>query len=220
MSGGPVRVAALAAAALAVIPARARAEDRPAAPPAPAPAAPEPPPDPAVVEAGDANLESIAPRQGFMFTFALGGALSLGFGMDNATARGGAFTARLAHVANARTVLAVEIVGAGLFFSVSGNLYRTDVTNFLVSGQYYMNPALWLRFGGGLGRYTGEELRMGDFILRERFRYAGPAGSAGAGVDIIRLKRLRASFELCTTAMINRDGVLSSSGILFGLTID
>jgi hypothetical protein len=203
MSRAPGCLAALAAAMLA--PSAARADDKP---------------DPAAIEAGDANLEPLALREGLIFPLGLGGALSVGIGMDGATGQGGAGTLRLAHVANARSTIAVEIVGSALFFNVSGHLYRTDVTNFLVAGQYYLNAALWLRGGIGLGRYGGPELRMENFILRDRFRYAGPAGSAGAGVDLVRLKRFRASVEFCSTAMINRDGVLSSSGFLLGLSID
>ena len=202
---------ALVAAVLASPP--ARAEDRPAA-------AREPAPDPAALEAGDANLESIALRKGFIFTLALGGSLSVGLGMDNATGQGGALTLRLARVANARTVFATELVGSALFFSVNGSLYQTNATSFLIAGQYYLNPALWIRGAAGLGRYAGGELRMGDAIFRERFRLLGPAGSAGAGIDIVRLKRLRASVEFCSTAMFNRDGVLSSNGFLVGLSID
>lgn len=203
MTRAPACAAALAAVMLA--PAAARADDKP---------------DPAAVEAGDANLESRALRKGMIFTLGLGGALSVGIGMTGATGQGGAGTLRLAHVANARTMLAVEVVGSALFFNVSEKLYRTDVTNFLISGQYYLNAALWLRGGLGFGRYGGPELRMGDFIARERFRYAGPAGSVGGGVDVVRLKRFRASVEFCSTAMLNRDGVLSSNGFLFGLSID
>jgi hypothetical protein len=213
-----VLIGAIAAAALASTAARAGAETAAAA--GAAALAPEPAPDPAVAEAGDANLESIASRKGFIFTAALGGALSIGIHMDNATARGGAITLRLAHVANARAVFATEFVASALFFSVSGHLYQTNVTNFLIAAQYYVNQALWFRGAVGLGRYGGEQLRMGDFILHERFRYAGPAGSAGAGIDIIRLKRLRAGVEFTSTAMVNRDGVLSSNGLLFGLSID
>ncbi len=201
---------ALAAALLA--PASARAEDR-AAP------APEPPPDPAAVEAGDANLEPVE-RRGMIFTFALGGGLSIGLGMANATGQGGAASLRLGHVANARTVVAAEFVGSALFFGVNGELYRTDVQNFLISGQFYVGPALWVRAGVGFGRYAGNELRMGEAIFRERFRLAGPAGSAGAGVDVVRLRRVRASLEFCSTAMINRDGVMSSNAFLIGLSVD
>jgi hypothetical protein len=213
-------IGAIAAAAVASVAARARAEAAAGAGAGAAAPAPEPAPDPAVAEAGDANLESIAPRKDFIVTAAIGGALSIGIHMDNATARGGAVTLRLAHVANARAVFATEIVASALFFSVSGHLYQTNVTNFLVAAQYYINQALWLRGAIGLGRYGGDQLRMGDFILHERFRYAGPAGSAGAGIDIIRLKRLRAGVEFTSTAMVNRDGVLSSNGLLFGLSID
>ena len=201
----------LVAAVLASAP--ARAEDRPAP-------AREPAPDPAAVEAGDANLESIALRRGFIFTFAFGGSISVGLGMDGATGSGGAGTLRLAHVASSRAVFATEIVGSVQLFDESGTLYRTDLTSFLIAGQYYLNPALWVRAAAGLGRYAGNELRMGDFILRERVRLAGPAGSAGAGVDLIRLKRFRTSLEFSSTAMLNRDGVLSSNAFLIGLSID
>jgi hypothetical protein len=226
VSGAPARSWLLVAAALAALPARARAEDRPS-PAAPAARiaatsapAPEPPPDPAAVEAGDANLEPTSPRKGVSFTAAFGGAASIGFGMANATGRGGAATLRLAHVANARSLVAVEVVISALFFSVSGQLYQTSATNFLVAGQHYLNPALWVRGAVGFGRYGGEQLRIGEAIFRERFRYAGPAGSAGAGVDVFRLGRFRGSVEVSSTAMINRDGVLSSNSLLFGLTLD
>ncbi|HWO20412.1 MAG TPA: hypothetical protein VNO30_16700 [Kofleriaceae bacterium] len=222
----------IAAALLA--PAVARAGDAPAAAAAaaapavkkvkPLPPPPPSPPDPSAVEAADdANLESTALRRGLIVTLGIGGALSIGLGMENATGTGGAGTLRVAHVANARAVFAAEIVGSALFFKIKAledRLYRTDVQNFLLSGQYYVNPALWLRAGLGLGRYHGDEVRMETIVVRERLRLIGPAGSVGAGVDLIRLKRFRASLEICSTAMINREGILSSNGFLFGFSID
>jgi hypothetical protein len=148
--------------------------------------------------------------------------------MKNATGRGGAGTLRLAHVASPRTVLAVEIVGSALFFDVSDKLYRTDAQSFLLAGQYYVNPALWIRGAVGIGRYAGEELRievmiedrLEEKIFRDRVRLAGPAASAGAGVDVLRFKRFRASLEFCSTAMLNREGILSSNAFLIGLSLD
>lgn len=240
MTAGALAAGALAALLLA--PGSARAEtvasveppaSEPAAKPALAPAptpAPrlEPKPDPAALDVGEANLESLATRKGLIFTLALGGSVSVGLGMKNATARGGAFTLRIAHVASPRTVLAVEIVGSALFFSVSKASYRTDAQSFMVAGQLYVNPALWLRGAVGIGRYAGEELKLdvmvGDQleekVFRDRVRLAGPAGSAGAGIDVLRYKRLRASLEVCSTAMLNRDGILSSNAFLIGLSLD
>lgn len=201
---------ALAAALLAPAPARAGDRTDPA---------PDPPPDPAVVEAGEANLEPIE-RRGVVFTVALGGGLSVGLGMDNATGQGGAGTLRLGHLANARTIVAVELLAGALIFGVNGELYRTDVQHLLISGQRYISPALWVRAGVGLGRYAGNELRMGDAIFRERFRLAGPAGSAGAGVDVLRFRRVRGSLEVCSTVMINGEGVMASNAFLLGLSFD
>lgn len=233
----PVRagVLALSAFALAFAPARAAADTpAPTAPAAPAPAAPkpaapkpasEPPPDSSAVEAGDANLESIAPRKGVIFTFGIGGSLSVGFGIDNATGRGGAAALRLAHVASPRSTVTVEILFGALFFNISdadmkNHLYRTDAANFLVGTQYYVNRGLWLHAALGYGRYAGDALVLNDLVVRERFRLGGPSGSAGAGIDVIRLRRFRASVEFASTAMLNRDGILSSNSFLFGLTID
>jgi hypothetical protein len=202
------------AAPAATATATAAAAAAPAAAPAPAP------PDPAALEAGEANLESTALRRDVILTLGLGGAFSIGLGMDNATGSGGALTLRLAHVANARAVFSAELVGSALFFKVLDSLYQTNVQSFLLSGQYYVNEALWLRAGLGLGRYGADDHRVGELVVRERFRLAGPAGSAGAGVDIVRLKRFRASLELCSTAMLNSKGVLLSNAILLGFSVD
>lgn len=184
----------------------------------------EPAPDPAVAAAGEANLESTAPRRGIMVTLATGGAVSVGLGMKNATAQGGAATLRLGQVATPRTVIGIELVLAALFFDVEpgdgGSLYRTDAGNLLVSAQYYVNPALWIRGAVGVGRYSGDERIIDDLIVRRRIRLLGPSGSVGAGIDVVRLKRFRASFEVSSTAMVNRDGVLSSNALLLGLTVD
>jgi hypothetical protein len=224
------RAAPAALLALVLAPALARA-DEPAgalasasASASAASAAPaEPKPDPAALEAGDANLESTALRQGIVVTLGIGGGLSIGLGMDNATGRGGAGTLRIAHVANRRTMVAIELVGSALFFTVKeSTLYRTDAANVLLSAQYYVNPALWLRAGAGWGRYAGnrfvDEATMLE--LRKRIRLAGPAASVGAGIDIVRLKRFRAGLEVSSTAMINRDGILSSNSFLFAFSID
>ncbi len=205
---------ALAAALLAPAPARAGDRAAPAADPPP-----DPQPDPAAVEAGEANLEPIE-RRGIVFTVALGGGLSIGLGMDNATGEGGAGTLRLGHVANARTIVTAELLVSALIFGVNGELYRTDVQNLLISGQRYIGPALWVRTGVGFGRYAGNELRMGDAIFRERFRIVGPVGSVGAGVDVLRFRRVRASVELCSTAMLNGEGVMVSNAFLLGLSFD
>ena len=62
-------------------------------------------PDPAAVNAGEANLEPIAQRQGLAFTLAIGGAVTLGFGINDSTGTGGSGVLRLAHVATPRSLI-------------------------------------------------------------------------------------------------------------------
>jgi hypothetical protein len=209
---------------LAATAAPARAE----APPSTIPAKP----DQSAIDAGEANLASIAVRKGLVFTFALGGAITLGFGrdddvatVDNATGRGGAVTLRLAHVATPRTLVTVEVTGGTLFYSISAGdmkrTYRTEFQNFLVGGQFYVKPAIWIRGGLGFGRQNGEDLDLeGTPNARKRFRLPGPAGWVGVGIDLLRRKWFRMSAEVTSTASINREGVLSSSGFLIGFSVD
>lgn len=224
------RHAAVALATLATLAAGAGGDARAQpAPPAAEEGAGDPAIDPAALDAGEANLESTADRQGMIFTSALGAAFSVGIGMPNATGQGGAITLRMGRVASPRSVVGVELVGNALFADVdgseAGSLYRTDATNLLVFGQYYAKRALWLRLGLGAGRYAGERYAvtgpdMSEILVRPRRRLAGPAGSLGAGVDVLRVKRFRMSLEFSATSLLNRDGVVLSNAFLLGLTYD
>jgi len=191
----------------------------------------EPKPDPAV-QAGEANLESTAQRKGLVFTFGVGGGITLGFGVNDSTGTGGAAVLRLAHVATPRALVTLEIAGSGLLHQVQEGMapndvtktYVNQVTNFLVGGQFYANPALWFRIAGGFGRYLGDEVllesRPGTPQRRGDLKLAGPAGSVGAGVDFVRLKRVRLGAEIMATGMINREGLLSSGGFMFAISVD
>jgi hypothetical protein len=192
----------------------------------------EPKPDPAAVQAGEANLESQAARKGLAVTLAAGGGITLGFGVRDSTGTGGAGVLRLAHVATPRTSVLLEFVGSGLLHQVQEGMgpgsetktYVNQVTNFLIGAQIYANPALWFRVAGGFGRYFGDhvtlESKPGQPRMIGDIRLAGPAFSAGAGVDFVRLKRVRLGVEILATGMLNREGLLSSGGFLFGITVD
>ena len=197
-----------------------------------APALADDKPDPAAVNAGEANLESTAQRQGIAVTLGVGGGVTLGFGVNDSTGTGGAGVLRIAHVATPRSLVTLELVAGGLLHQVQEGMgpdaetktYVNQVSNFLVGGQFYANPALWFRIAGGFGRYFGDHVtleakpgqprRVGDIHL------AGPAFSGGAGVDFVRLKRVRIGAEIVMTGMINREGLLSSGGFLVGVTVD
>ncbi len=196
---------------------------------------PEPPPtkpDPAATRAGEANLESTTARSGIVVTLAVGGALTLGFGINDSTGSGGAGTFRIARVATPDTLITLEILGSALFHQVRSGMgvdaetttYTNQVSSFLVGAQHYVNAGLWLRLGLGFGRYLGDEVLLdappGEPMQRGDVRRAGPAGSVGAGLDVLRLKRFRLSAEICSTGMLTRDGLLSSSGFLIGFSVD
>jgi len=193
-----------------------------AAPPAAtAPAAAHTDPDPAVVEASDANLESIEDRRGLTFAGAIGGGLTIGFGIKDSVGRGGSVSLRLGQVATRRTVITFELgVTAVLHKQAMNSSTATNTnTNLLAGAQYWVNPSLWLRFGGGLGVYQGRQVvlstgKPGDLTL------AGPAALAGVGIDLLRFKWAVLDLEVATSMMINSEGLLVASGANLGLAFD
>lgn len=178
-------------------------------------------PDPAVEEAADANLESTEDRRGLTFAGSIGGGLMLGFGIKDSVGRGGSVSLRLGHVATRRTVITFELgLTAVLHKPAMQNATETNTnTNLLAGALHYVNPSLWLRFGGGLGVYTGRQVTLSTGQLGT-VTLAGPAVLGGVGVDLARFKSVVLDLEVETSAMINSDGVLMASGAHLGLSFD
>lgn len=185
--------------------------------PSAAPAAP----DPAVEDAADANLESTEDRSGLTFAGSFGGGLMLGFGIKDSVGRGGSVSLRLGHVATKRTVITFELgLTAALHKPAMQTKTKTNTnTNLLAGALHYVNPSLWLRFGGGLGVYTGRQVALSTGQLGN-VDLVGPAMLGGVGVDLARFKSVVLDLEIETSAMINNDGVLMASGAHIGLSFD
>jgi hypothetical protein len=217
------RLAVVAGVAAATL---AHAEPKPpSATPAAAPAAAGPAveePDPAVEDAADANLESTANRRGLTFAASVGGGLTVGFGIDGSTGRGGSFDLRLGHVATPRTLITFE-VGASIALHGVKNMmmsaiYTNTDTNLLAGAQYYVNQSLWLRFAGGIGGYQASHVRLSDGSLGD-VQQVGPAVLGGIGLDVARFKWAVFGVEIGTSAMIHK-GVLIASDLRVGVAFD
>lgn len=179
-----------------------------------------PPPDPAVATAGDANLESTDRRQGRNVALALGGGLTVGFGLEDTVGNGGALSLRLGQAATPHTVLTAELAVVVLLHKVSETqLERNEDTNLLVGAQHYVNGTLWVRGALGLGVFRGRSIGDGMGGLRD-VTLPGPAWLIGAGLDMVRTRRLSFGVELMTIAQLNREGLLSSSGLLLDLVVE
>ena len=173
--------------------------------------------EPAVQRAGEANLESLAPRQGVQLSGVLGGAMTLGFRMKDATGTGGAVSLRIGEPMTPSWVLSVEVFGAGQLHR-SVDMKTTNIDNFtgaLIGAQYYPNDSFFVRVGTGVGTYMQTDAARDNM----NHKYAGPAFVFGAGLELIRLKHLVFDFEIFSTSMITRDGVLATSALGIGGTI-
>jgi hypothetical protein len=179
--------------------------------------------DSAAQEAADANLEPPTDRSEIIPSFGFGGGFTVGFGVKDSVGTGGAAVLRLAHVASRRALVHMELVGAALFSSieVEGGMrfnYRTDSTEVLAGGQYYVAPALWLRMAAGTGSFHSAGYSDGTRTVGER-RIYGLAGSVGAGVDALAVRHIHAGLELMSTSLLTRDGVVTASALLVSLSL-
>lgn len=183
------------------------------------PTAPEPPPDPAVAAASEANLESRSWRDNIIVTFGVGASFTLGFGIEDAVGRGGSTTLRIGKVASPSWLVTLEVSTYALLHSFSNKLYTNTEATLLVGGQYYVRPKLWLRIAGGVGFYRGEMVAL-ETGGRGDQRLAGLASTVGGGLDLKRWGRFGFGLELASTALLTRDGLLSSNGMLLTAVID
>jgi hypothetical protein len=166
-------------------------------------------------DASEANLETKAPRSGVTLSAAFGPSFGVGFGIDGSVGTGGALTLRLGHVMTPRSVLTLELVGASQLHqaAMQGATLHNDDLRLLVGAQYYAQPSLWVRFGGGYGSYHedfgGDK---GDRTLR------GVAGLLGFGLDLARFGHWVIGSEFFTSGTITKDGLMTSQALCLGVS--
>jgi hypothetical protein len=174
--------------------------------------------EPAVANAGEANLESTASRQGVQLTGAVGGSLAIGFSVPDANGTGGALSLRLGEPMTPQWVLTAEVEGAGQLHRTPGANGTTELdndTNLLIGAQYYPNDSFFVRVGTGIGTYMQTKAARDGLD----HKYVGPAFAFGAGLELVKLKHIVFDFELFSVSMANRAGVLTTSAFGLGATI-
>lgn len=169
-------------------------------------------PDPlAEAQASEANLQSIAPREGTTVSTAVGASLFVGSG---SVGKGGSISLRLGHVATPSVVLTIELAGGAFLHKTSeqGKTLQDGDGNVLVGAQYYTTPTVWIRGGAGVGVYTHNEEGMPANTM------IGPAAVVGVGIDLVRKHYWVLGLEAFTIGKVRRDGVLAVSGLCVGLS--
>jgi hypothetical protein len=167
--------------------------------------------DPNAAEAaGEANLETKAPRAGVTMAGALGGGIIISRGK---TATVGTLDLRLGHVANASTIVTVELIGG----TYAHNPDMTSGTridgqgNLLVGAQVYIAPSVWLRGAGGFGVHTTDD-------GTGRKTGAGIGGLGGAGIDLVRWHYAVLGIEGFYSGTFAHGGYVSLGGLALGLS--
>jgi hypothetical protein len=205
---------AVAAVTLCGLVGRAAADDRKAPP-----AAAEP--DPAVEVASEGNLESTEHRQGLTFAAALGGGMTIGFGVKDSVGRGGSVDLRLGHVVGPRWVTTLEAdITIALHRRGSMDPVSANTQTALLAGmQYYVSQSLWVRGAGGAAIYDGRKVALSDGRIGD-LQLIGPAGQFGAGIDLARFKSVVLGADASASVTITSQGVLFASGLRVGLAFD
>lgn len=171
----------------------------------------DPRPDPiADEEATEANLESKAPRDGYVISLALGGGLLLGG--DIGVGRGGSGSIRVGHVATRHTVITFELNGTGAAHKPSmTSPVLTDTNVSLFAGALrYASKSTWVRAAGGLTVFTPNS--------EPNLARAGLGGLLGGGLDLVRWGYLVLGLEVFGVASATGDGFKVNTGFLLGLT--
>lgn len=173
----------------------------------------EPAPDSiADEESAEANLESNAPRSGFVVSLSIGGGLLLGG--DLGVGRGGAASIRIGHVATRHTVITFELTGSGALHRramMDGTV--TDTNASLHAGALrYASRSTWVRLSGGLDVFTAN----GGSDVQKSF--AGIGGLVGGGLDLVRWGYLVLGFEVFGVASVTGDGFKVNTGFCLGLS--
>jgi len=178
--------------------------------------------DPAVAQAAEANLESVANRRGVTWGFAFGGGLLAGFGIEDSVGRSGNAVVRVGHVATPNTVisLALDIAGTQHKRTKMSDVATNASIGFSLSAQRYINPSLWLRFGGGVAIYVASDIDMTGKVTGGDLTTWGPMGVFGLGLDVLRWRSLVFDLEATTTMAATGEGVLFSTSAGFGLSFD
>lgn len=161
----------------------------------------------AAQEASEANLETKAPRVGVTMAGALGGGMIIS---QSKTANVGTLDLRLGHVANASTVVTIELVG-GTYAHKTTSTHIDGEGNVLVGAQVYIAPSVWLRGAGGLGVHTTED-DMG------RKTGGGLSGLGGAGIDLVRWHYAVLGIETFYSGTFAKGGYVSLGGLALGLS--
>lgn len=168
-------------------------------------------PDPiADEESAEANLESKAPRDGYVVSFSLGAGLLLGG--DIGVGRGGAASIRVGHVATRHTVITFELSGTGAAHKrATQDSAVTDTNASLYAGALrYATRSTWVRVSGGLTVFTPNNDPQAS--------RAGIGGLLGGGLDLIRWGYVVLGLELFGVASVTGDGFKVNTGFMLGLT--
>lgn len=169
-------------------------------------------PDRSALEgASEANLESIAPREGVTISAALGGATFIGFGTKNAVGRGGEGSVRLGHVATPRTIITFELTIMNMLHDDAGKLYTNTEASLLAGAQYYTSQNLWLRGAAGASAFGRTGLPGSNSTL------IGPSALFAVGLDLLRRRLFTLDLQLTSIGMVNSEGFLATIGFALGV---
>jgi hypothetical protein len=178
------------------------------------PEAVEAPPDEAATGVADANFELPARRSGYVFGFALGPALQVGAGIDEASGFAGGLSLRFGINASPKLVwlLQLDVSAYGAEEQGTNAVKLNNNAALTVAGQLYVREVLWLKVGVGAASFERRAERGGAALET----LAGGAGMAAIGFDLLRRGRFVLGIEGVGFVGVYRDGLIASSAMLLG----
>jgi hypothetical protein len=175
-------------------------------------------PDPLAQRVGEeANLDPVEYRRGLTASAALGPAITVGGG---GTGAGGAVNLAFGTVAGPRSIFWIEFGGSAAAHKVMGEVELNQYTHALIAGQFYLQPALYMRIGAGWGSYACKKCRDPDDdanIMPVDYTRRGPASELAFGVEIVHFHMFALSFEGGGISTLTKQGLIV--GLRSGLVL-
>jgi hypothetical protein len=166
--------------------------------------------------AAEANLEPERRREGLAFGLSIGGAMQVGFGIDEAGGTGGTLDFRVGTSATDRLAWFLDFYLCGTPRQGDTGFNKINQqTIFGAGAQVFLLETVWLRAGAGLGDL---HVRSEEFMPSDKQHYLGLGAFGGGGIDFLRHGRFAIDGEFDIVSGLYRDGLVAAAVFQAGVT--
>jgi hypothetical protein len=149
----------------------------------------------------------------------LGASVTIGGGTGN----GGAVSLKVGQVVRPNAVVLLEGNYNGQGHEIGKTLYINDYTTILAGMQIWPGQSVYFRVAGGFGAYRCKQCQDPDDAMNIEpvdYRRRGITGTFAVGLELVRFKGIVLGLDASSVTSITPDGVITSLGLQWFLSVD